>query len=417
MPALGAYRALLRAAGPQVLLLSFLARLPNAMGPLGVLTLVVATTDSYAAAGVAAGALGLGAALGGPAVGALADRYGQRLVGGTAAVLDAVAYAGLVVAAVGHAPAWLVAGCAALAGLLTPQVGPFMRVRWVTLLGERGLTRLVPTAFSYEGAVDEVSFVAGPALVGVFALVFPPAVPLLAAAALLVVAGLTFAVHPSAPPALRAPGVAYRPARLPRLAVVGLVVAMAAIGAVFGGTQTGVTALAESAGRPGAAGLVYALLGIGSAAAGLATAWLPAHFGWPARYLTFSATLAIGVVALLAVGGTGSAAAVMAVVGLVCAPYLITVYGLAERIAPAGRAGVVMTLMASGIVAGVAAGSSIAGLLADAYGFRGAFAVPVAAGAGALLLAAVTVRRLRTRLAAPADVRHDPRPVGSAASR
>ncbi|HEY3502655.1 MAG TPA: MFS transporter [Actinocatenispora sp.] len=403
MPALGAYRALLRACGPQVLVLSFLARLPNAMGPLGVLSLVVATTRSYAAAGAAAGALGLGAALGGPGVGALADRYGQRLVGGVAAVVDALAYAGLVVAATGHAPAWAVVGCAALAGLLTPQVGPFMRVRWVTLLGERGLTRLVPTAFSYEGAVDEVSFVAGPALVGVFALVFPPAVPLLVAAGLLVVAGLTFAVHPSAPPALRAPGEPDRPARLPRLAVAGLVLAMAAMGVVFGGTQTAVTALAESAGRPGEAGLIYALLGIGSATAGLATAWLPGHFRWPARYLTFSATLAIGVVALLAVGSTASAAAVMAVLGLVCAPYLITVYGLAERVAPPGRAGVVMTLMASGIVAGVAAGSGVAGLVADAYGFRGAFGVPIAGGVGALVLALVTVRRLRIRLAVRRD--------------
>jgi MFS family permease len=185
--------------------------------------------------------------------------------------------------------------------------------------------------------------------------------------------------------------------------VAGFVLAMVAMGVVFGGTQTAVTALAESAGRAGAAGLVYALLGIGSATAGVATAWLPRHFGWPARYLTFSATLAVGVVALLAVSSVASAAAVMAVVGFACAPYLITVYGLAERVAPPGRAGVVMTLMASGIVAGVAAGSGAAGTLADGYGFRGAFAVPIAGGVGAFVLALVTVRRLRARLAvAPA---------------
>lgn len=76
MPAQGAYRALLRTASPAFFVLSFLARLPNGMGPLGVLTLVVAGTGSYGTAGLAAGALGLGAAVGGPIVGALADRYG-----------------------------------------------------------------------------------------------------------------------------------------------------------------------------------------------------------------------------------------------------------------------------------------------------------------------------------------------------
>ncbi|MEV0840445.1 MFS transporter [Actinocatenispora sera] len=392
MPALGAYRALFAATGPRLPVLSFLARLPNAMGPLGVLTLLVATTGSYSAAGIATAALGVGAAFGGPAVGALADRYGQRPVGLVAALVDAAGYAGLVAAALLHGPASLVTALATVAGLATPQVGPFMRVRWVHLLRARG--KLVPTAFSYEGAVDETSFVAGPALVGLCALMFPPAVPLLIAAALLVVAGLAFALHPTAPAPVAVSGSAAPRARLPRRTVLGLVLAMAALGAIFGGTQTGVTALAGSIGRPGSAGLIYAVLGVGSATAGLATAWLPARFRYPARYLVFAAALAVAVTALLTISGPAGAIAAMAVLGLLVAPYLITVYALAERIAPPGRTATVLTLLAAGIVAGVALGAGLAGTLADRYGFRGAFAVPVAAGLIALLLAATAYRRL-----------------------
>jgi predicted MFS family arabinose efflux permease len=409
VPALGAYRALFAATGPRLPVLSFLARLPNAMGPLGVLTLLVATTGSYSAAGIATAALGLGAAFGGPAVGALADRYGQRPVGLVAALMDAAGYAGLVVAALLHGPAPLVTALATVAGLATPQVGPFMRVRWVHLLRTRG--ELVPTAFSYEGAVDETSFVAGPALVGLCALVFPPAVPLLIAAALLVLAGLAFALHPTAPVPVAGSASAAPRARLPRLPVCGLVLAMAALGAIFGGTQTGVTALAGSIGRPGSAGLIYAVLGVGSATAGLATAWLPARFRYPARYLVFAAALAVAVTALLTISGPAGALAAMAVLGLLVAPYLITVYALAERIAPPGRTATVLTLLAAGIVAGVALGAGLAGTLADRYGFRGAFAVPVAAGLLALLLAAVTYRRLGRTATTPAPAAAEPVPV------
>jgi predicted MFS family arabinose efflux permease len=441
VPALGAYRALFAATGPRLPVLSFLARLPNAMGPLGVLTVLVATTGSYSAAGIATAALGLGAAFGGPAVGALADRYGQRPVGATAALVDAAGYAGLVVVALLHGPAPLVAALATIAGLATPQVGPFMRVRWVHLLRTRrepgegapvptrrepgavalvptrrepGAGALVPTAFSYEGAVDETSFVAGPALVGLGALVFPPAVPLLVAAALLVGAGLAFALHPTAPIPVGASVAAAPRARLPRRSVVGLVLAMAALGAIFGGTQTGVTALAGAVGRPGSAGLIYAVLGVGSATAGFATAWLPARFRYPARYLVFAAALAVAATALLTISGPAGAVAAMAVLGLLVAPYLITGYALAERIAPPGRTATVLTLLAAGIVAGVALGAGLAGALADRYGFRGAFAVPVAAGLFALLLAAVTYRRLARTVGVgePAPARPVPVPAG-----
>ena len=124
--------------------------------------------------GAVAAGYGAGAAIGGPVVGALADRFGQRLIGLVAAVVDAAALAG--VYSRSHNPV-----LAAVAR--RPPVSRHRRSvhsygsRWAVLLGDRGQNRMLPTAFSYEGAVDELSYLVGPAFVGVVALTGPPGLP------------------------------------------------------------------------------------------------------------------------------------------------------------------------------------------------------------------------------------------------
>ncbi|GAA2391090.1 MFS transporter [Catellatospora methionotrophica] len=400
MAARASYRDLVRITGPWFLVLAFLARLPAAMGPLGVITLVVAATGSYGTAGLAAAAFGIGAALGGPVTGTLADRFGQRAVGIATAVVDAAAYAALVFAVTGGLSAAAVLPFAALAGFAMPQVGPLVRVRWAVLLGDRGRQRQLPTAMAYEGAVDEASFLAGPALVGILALTGWAGVPLLVAAVLTVLAAVPFALHRTVPPVLRAPHAASpSPAqpvgRMPFARVAVLVAAMSVIGVVFGATQTGVTAFADTIGSAGSAGLIYAVLGVGSAAAGLAVAWLPESLGPVSRYVWSAVALVGGTAALLLAHSTLTALAAVVVLGVTAAPYLISGYALAGRLCPPRRAGMVMTLLASGVVAGVSLGAAAAGRLADAYGYRGAFAVPLVAAVLGLLLAALVTPGLR----------------------
>ncbi|GIH17552.1 MFS transporter [Rugosimonospora africana] len=393
------YRPLVRATGPGFLITSFLARLPAAMAPLGIITLVAAASGSFAVAGAVAAGYGVGAAVGGPVVGALADRFGQRLIGLIAAAVDAAALVGVVLAV--HTPV-LVAVAATAAGFATPQVGPFVRVRWAVLLGERGEHRTLPTAFSYEGAIDELSFVAGPAFVGVVALTGPPGLPLLVAAALTLLFATPFALHRTAPPVVRVPGASVVRSRLPIGPLAILMSAMLAIGMIFGGTQTGVTAFAQASGRPGSAGLIYAVLGVGSTISGLASVWLPARLGLVTRYRGTSAALAVGgCVLLLVPGSLGALLAAMAVLGVTSAPYLISVGTLAIAVGPPDRAGSFMTLVASGVVAGGAIGAAVAGRLADAHGASGAFIVPAVAGLFAVGLAAVSGHLLRARAVAP----------------
>ena len=86
-PTGGRYARLPLLAGKGFIPLGLFARLPLAMLTVGALTLVTAVTGSYAIGGAAAGAVGIGSALGAPVLGAWADRLGQRPVLLFAAIL------------------------------------------------------------------------------------------------------------------------------------------------------------------------------------------------------------------------------------------------------------------------------------------------------------------------------------------
>ncbi|MEV0904225.1 MFS transporter [Streptomyces hokutonensis] len=396
-----AYRSLLRVPGAGFFPLGFLARLPYATSSLATLILVRAASGSYAFAGLAAAAQGIANALGSPVAGALADRHGHRLVGALGALANAGALTGLVAASHTGRPGVIAA--AALAGLTQPPVGSLVRVHWSRLLHARERPDLVPTALSYEATADEISFVAGPAIVGLLTPLGPTA-PTLAAIALLLLATLPFALS------LAPGGVAHRPAPgtsrtpLPRLPLAVMFLAMATMGTVFGAVQTAVTAYADDSGHPGGAGLLYALFGIGSALAGAACAWLPARFTLLRRYVTFAAALLLGTLTLVAGYGLHAVPAAMAVAGVTVAPYMVSLYALTERLAPADRATVALTVLCAGGPLGTATGQVLAGCLADRHGAAGAFFVaPMAAGA-ALLLAVTVVFVDSRRASRPSPV-------------
>ncbi|MEV6654470.1 hypothetical protein [Streptomyces sp. NPDC051219] len=135
-----------------------------------------------------------------------------------------------------------------------------------------------------SSTVAEVSFVLGPACVGVAAVVAHPAVALGGAAVLIAVFGTCFALHPTAQVVRPAatPGATpggRRRRRRPPGVVYALCAALALQGAMFGASQAGVTALTDRLGRPEQAGLVYAAMGVMSAVVGLAMGALPATVG------------------------------------------------------------------------------------------------------------------------------------------
>jgi MFS family permease len=390
MSPIASYRRLFSLAGPLYVLVAFVGRLPLAMSQMGTLLLVAGTTGSYAAGGGAAGALAVANATGAPFAGALADRVGQRPVVLAQSLAGGLALLALVALATSGAATPVVIGAAALAGLAMPQIGPLARVRWRPMTRHQGehQPRLMETAFSYEGAADEASFVLGPALVGVMAVLVAPAAAVVLAAVILLGFGTAFALHHTAVLTHAHRYVGPITGRVVTGAFVVLMAFQLLMGVVFGSVQTGTTALTTAAGQPGLAGIVHATLGVGSVLAGLAVAALPERFGFPRRVLVAATGLAVLSAPLLLTDTVPQLFGVVLVLGFVIAPYMISVFVLGERAAPVGRVGTAMTLLASVTGVGYALGSALAGALADAHGHVGAFAVTVAAAVTAALLAA-----------------------------
>ncbi|AJF70050.1 MFS transporter [Streptomyces vietnamensis] len=393
------YRDTLSLLGPALPVVSFLGRLPTAMCQLGSLLLVAETSGSLATAGLTGGALAAGQTVAGPVIGRLADRRGQRGVVLAASLANAVAVTALVLAALADAPTGPLMALGALAGATVPQVGPLARTRSVALARRSGADdRLVGAVLSFEGTLDEVSFVLGPALVGLAAALAHPAAALLLAALLLAVCGTAFALHPTAratapeaPAAATGEGAAStrtsaaERTRLPGSAY-ALRVTMVLQGAMFGASQAGITALTEELGVPAQAGLVYAAMGVMSAAVGLSMAAVPARIGLTTRWRAATAGLVVLSVPLLFVGSLGALYAVVVVLGAAYAPHLITVFGLTERTVPAARLAESMAFLTSGIVGGQALALAVSGRLAEGEGAPAAFAVAVGAAVACAVL-------------------------------
>lgn len=427
----GRFARLPELAGPGFLPLGLFARLPLAMLTVGTLTLVTAVSQSYAIGGMAAGAVGIGSALGAPVLGSLADRAGQRIVLLVAAVINALAVAGLLAAAY-LTPAYGSAGDAVavlivafLAGASCPQVGPMARVRWMALTtrnlspsaapGSRSVAANradLDTALSYEGTADEVTFVLGPALVGVLASMVAPWLPLALAAVMTITLVPAFAVHPSqhaVVPAPRkpAPGVVLSEEQSPQAgprrnrwagAVVAVpVLAMVCMGTFFGATQNALSAFSAQYATAEIAGILYAVMGLSSAVAALSVAFWPQRFSLASRWVAAALAMSAFSLLLLLPGGIWPMVFVLLILGIPVGPVMVTVFSIGGVVAPAGRMATVMTALASGIVAGTALGAYLAGQLAETQGSGAAFVVSMAAAAGLLLLGVVTSLVMKRR--------------------
>ncbi len=403
MSPVASYAALFRISGRRYIAIAFLARIPLAMSQLGVLLLVAARTGSYGAGGACAGALAVANAVGAPLFGTAADRLGQRGVALIQSLSGAVGLAA-VVALTQAGLAWqVIAGVSAVTGFLMPQVGPLARVRWRPIIAHRAQPdRLVDTAFSYEGAADEASFVLGPAFVGAFGALAGPAFALEVAALVLAVFGAWFALHPTARITRPAASTAVGASRLLTPALLVLCAAQLLIGSVFGSVQTGTAAIATDAGHASLTGLFHALLGVGSVVAGIGMAALPASFALPDRLRVAAVALPVLAAPLLLVHSLGTLVPVLLVLGICVAPYMITTFTLGENTTAAPRVAAAMTLLAAATGLGYALGAAIAGRLTDEHGAQGAYAVTVAAGVVAAVLAAVAAGVLRRGAAAAA---------------
>ncbi|MFG3118335.1 MFS transporter [Streptomyces sp. NPDC048197] len=424
-------RAVVGIAGVGLPVLSFLARLPAALCPIGTL-LLLTEVAGIGRAGVVAGMLWLGQAVGGAPVGRLADRRGHRPVILVASLVNAGVIVALVGAVLAGLPAAVQAALAGLTGATMPQVGPLSRTRWSVLTASRaaGPGRREPSltpqelasapaegldghelasvrpagpdgkeltgrALSLDTTIDEISFMVGPALAATVVVLCHPAAGLLLAAVLGAVCGVLFAVHPTAPGPVRTGRVAAAGAPLVSPGLIVLWVMALGQGVIWGGANAGVSALSKELGDAGMAGFVWGGMAVTSALAGLVTTALPVKRDLTVRLRWAIVAQTLLVLPLPAVDGFVGASLVIAGIGVAVAPHLIAVFGLGERIAPAARMGEAMGLLGAGLIIGQCVAAVVAGPLAEAYGYRAAFGLSCGVGPVACVVALLFVRGRR----------------------
>ncbi|RDH97413.1 MFS transporter [Curtobacterium sp. AG1037] len=377
--------------------IAFVARLPFAMMVVGVLTLVVASRDSVALGGVNSAFVGIGSAVFGPLVGAAADRFGQRAVLVPVGLANAVLLGALPFVVAGTAPDLAVLAMSFCIGASAPQVAPMSRTRLVAIIRQRMAPqrheRVLSGTMAYESAADETVFIVGPFLVGLLASAIAPWVAVAGAAALTLVFVTAFALHPTGRLVVggaerETPAPATQLLR-PRLVVV--VLGILGVGLFFGSTLTSLTAFMEQHGESSQAGLLYGIMGIGSAALALGSAAFPRAFGVGWRWLAFGVVLLAGAVAFAAADSVGAVALVLGLMGIGIGPTLVAQYSLGSERSPVGRSATTMTILGSAVIVGQSVASAIVGEVAERAGAGAAMAFPAYAAALVVLAAVLNL--------------------------
>lgn len=384
--------------------IAFLARLPFAMNVVGVLTLVTAARESIAIGGLTSAAVGLGTALIGPLLGAVADRWGQRLAVLAAGLGNAIALTAMAIAAYADVPDATLLLIAVCIGATAPQVSGLSRTRLVAMIGrdvpEQRRATVLQRTLAYESAADEIVFVFGPVVVGVLATAFSPTAPVIGAAVLTAVFVSAFALHPSA--------TAVRPHRggeavhvapvseLLQLRVLIVVAGMVGVGLFFGATLTSLTAFMGEQGAEDQTGLLYGVLGVGSGLMALCVALFPARFTHTARWLTFAGIMLAGTILIGNAHDLPTMTIALAITGFGIGPFIVTAYTFATKRTPAGRSATLMTIIGSAVVVGQSTTSALVGALAESAGSAVALWMP-AICAGFILCCGVVNAMLTRR--------------------
>ena len=384
------YARILRSPGvAPIVLATVLGRLPIGISGLAILLYVQEVSGSFAAAGVCAGALALGSALGAPLLGRLVDWRGERAL----LPLAFVHAAGLILVWMlgdAGAPTAALALASLAAGTTLPPVSSVLRSRWPLLLAES--PELVPSAYALDSVMIEVIFVTGPLLTtAIVATVGPEYALAVSAAAVLagtsmLLAGLHGRGRPDAPEegarrfglgALSAPGLRT------------LVLASLPVGFSLGTIEVVLPAFSAEEGAKELAGVLLAIWSAASGAAGLAYGARPATARVEEAHLWLACALPLSIAVLFAATSPLTMALLVIVTGAPIAPLIASRNQLIERVALRGTVTEAFTWPLTALVAGVSLGAAAGGVLVEEYSWSAAVlaAVAVSAAGAALLFA------------------------------
>lgn len=373
------YRRVLSLPGALAFSLSgLLGRLPISMISLGIILLVSERTGSYSLAGSVSAAYIVANATVAVLQGRLTDRFGQSRVLPVGALGFSAALGVLMWSVETDADPVLTHAAAFAAGASIPVVGSAVRARWVRLVPDK---RQLQTAFAYEAVMDEVVFMVGPTLVTILATAVHPLAGLGTAIGAGIVGTFLLAAQrgTAPPPQPRDRDRSARP-RMPWRVLVPMVLGSAAMGAIFGSVEVATVAFSEHLGQKELSGVLLAAWALGSLLSGVITGAIIWKAVNAVRFRWGMVALAVSVLPLPFLGSMVAMGVVLFVAGFAISPTLISLMALTEQVVPASRLTEGMSIVHTGMAAGIAPGAAAAGQVIDRVGPGSSYWVPVAAG-------------------------------------
>ena len=399
------YGAIFRAPGAKGFAAAgFLARMPMAMAPIGIVAMLSQTHGEYWLAGAVSAAYALANALLAPQVSRLVDRVGQSRVLIPTTLVSVVAFVALIVAANQDWPIWTLFASALLAAVM-PSFPAMLRARWSELFRDRPELN---TAFAFESAADELVYVAGASLsVGLSVALFPEA-GMAISTALLAVGAAAFIAQRATEPRVQPNSGAASHSAIWQRPVQIITLALVFIGAMFATTEVTAVAITEALGQPEAASLVIGVYAIGSFVVGLVVGVLNLKLPLHNQLAIAVGIIAVTAVPLLFANTVPLLTIAVFVSGLSISTTFITAFGLIERRLAPEMLTEGITWVMTGIGIGMALWAFTSGWVVDTYGPRNGFWVSVLAGALALLTVLLGQSTLAGKGNRASSLRHQP---------
>ena len=362
----------------------FLARVYTYMRTIGTVSMLTLAGYSFVDAGIVSSAVALSMFAASPTISRIIDRRGQAR---TVALFTTIALMGLallVVAVSLKLPLSVCLAAAVLMGAL-PTASALVRTRWVFLLKRLENTGRAPSlkaVLSYEGVLDDIAFMVGPALSVALAAAAFPACGMITGGVCCIVGTAMLLRSSDTDPGPQATGEVKHVKSKSVFAENGVVrlltVIMFIMGVFYGVFDTGLLGFAEDIEAPMVSSAVLVLESVASVVAGLVFGMI-AFERSPLWQLAVTAMLFGGAYStLFLVNSTVTLVVFASAASFAYAPLLITCNVACERTSPAENLTEALTWLTTGSTLGLAVGPTLGGVIIDYAGSLCTFGVSAA---------------------------------------
>jgi hypothetical protein len=259
-------------------------------------------------------------------------------------------------------------------------------------------TDALEAAYQLDAASQELIWTSGPLLVAVVVAAASPAAAVLLCAAITIVGTVWFATSPATCQWHGAGRSINRPGALKNSGLRILLVTVLLTGVGIGAVDVALPGVAVRAGSHAGAGILLGLWSIGSLAGGLAYGVKHWQSSFTSRYPALLLVVAVMTVPLIFASGLAASLPLSVLAGVGLAPTMACQFALIGAVSSPRTATEAFAWSSTAVVAGVAAGNTAAGALAQFGGIPGAFGLSCLSFALASLVALLSRQRLEAAI-------------------